>query len=356
VSVPPAQLVAGKTARVDDYPVDLAWSEGRLVVGGGEGQLALIDPASGAVRPLGTHAPGVLRLAVLGTPARLISAGQDGSVRRWDLAAETPEGQVVHRGTAWPEALTPSPDGRSCAFAAGRAVHVCDADGAPLHRFEPVGKGASLIAWRGRLPELAAAGQTSAWLCETASGRITQVDLEGGPLSLAYSPDGRVLAAGLQDGVVSFRYVATQKKSRMSGYDGKVTHTTWSANSRYLATAASGASTVIIWDFGGKGPEGSMPMQLGTHDDRIEALDFQPVGNLLASAGRDGRLALWRPGPGYKPSRDGQSRDGKGPLPQALDVHLLAGTPAVLRWSPDGRQLALAQADGRIAFFDVKAA
>jgi WD40 repeat protein len=196
--------------------------------------------------------------------------------------------------------------------------------------------------------ELAAAGQTQAWLCELAAGSVTQIDLEGGPVTLSYSPDGRVLAAGLQDGVVSFRYVATQKKSRMSGYDGKVTHTAWSANSRYLASAASGASTVIVWDFGGKGPEGTMPMQLGTHTDRIEALAFQPGGKLLATAGRDGRVALWHPGPQYRATKE-------GPLPQAMDVHLVPATPVLLRWSGDGRRLAVAQGDGRVAFFDAVA-
>ncbi len=232
------------------------------------------------------------------------------------------------------------------AFAQGRRVLVLDSSGAVTRAFDDVGRGASLVAWRGRMNELAAAGQTHAWLCRTDNGEVTQIDLEGGPVTLTYSPDGRVLVAGLQDGVVSFRYVATQKKSRMSGYEGKVTHTAWSANGRYLASAASGASTVILWDFGGKGPEGSQPLQLGTHTDRIEALAFQPGGKLLATAGRDWRLALWHPGPQYRAG-------GDGPLPQAMDVLLLKSTPALLRWSADGTRLAALATDGRVAFFEV---
>lgn len=349
MSAPAAALVPAGTAVFDDYPVDLAWlPDGRVVAAGGEGRLASFDARGGAAVPLGEHAPGLLRL-VVAAGGVLFTAGQDGGVRRWELAGAVGEPRVIHRGVAWPEGLCASSDGRSIAFAAGKALRVHGADGEAQRVFEPLGRGASLIAWRGRLPELLAAGQTTAWQCDTTSGKVVEFDLEGGPLTLACSPDGRVMAAGLQDGVVAFRVIATGRKSRMSGYDGKVTHTSWSANSRYLATAAAGASTIVIWDFGGKGPEGSTPMQLGTHDDRLEAVEFQPVGNLLASAGRDGRLALWRPGPGYKAPRDGQ-----GPLPQALDVHLLPGTPAVLRWSPDGRRLALAQTDGRLAFFDVR--
>ena len=137
----------------------------------------------------------------------------------------------------------------------------------------------------------------------------------------------------------------------MAGYDGKVTQVSWSSNSRYLATAASGASTVVIWDFGGKGPEGTVPQQLGTHTDRIEAVAFQPVGKLLATAARDWRLALWHPGPQYR-----VSPESGAPLPQAMDVHLLPAAPAVLRWSPDGKRLAAAQADGRVTVFAVEQA
>jgi WD40 repeat protein len=350
VNAPAARLAPGAVAGLTDYPVDAAWTpDGRLLVGGGEGELTVVDATSGSTNTIGRHDPGVLNVGVFGDHAA-VSAGQDGSVRRWAPGdGSDGKGTILHRGMGWPQSLSLSSDGRALAFAQGRTIRVHDASGAVLRVFEDIGRGASLLAWRGRMNEIAAAGQTHAWLCEIATGKVTQIDLEGGPVTLTFSPDGRILVAGLQDGVVSFRYVATGKKSRMSGYDGKVTHTAWSANSRYLASAASGASTVIIWDFGGKGPEGSAPLQLGTHTDRIEALAFQPNGKLLATAGRDRRIALWQPGPHYRPKSEGA-------LPQAMDVHLLESAPALLRWSIDGKRLAALQTDGRIAFYDVKGA
>lgn len=348
MSPPASRLVAGASATLADYPVDAAWTaKGELLVGGGEGDLTLVEASSGATRTIGRHDPGVLNVAVVAGDVAVISSGQDGSVRRWAPGdGSDGKGTILHRDKGWPQSLSVSHDGRAVAWAQGRSVRVHDAAGAPLRVFEDLGRSASLLAWRGRMNELAAAGQTHAWLCEIANGKVMELDLEGGPVTLAYSPDGRILVAGLQDGVVSFRYVATQKKSRMSGYEGKVTHTAWSANSRYLASAASGASTIVVWDFGGKGPEGSTPLQLGTHTDRIEALAFQPGGKLLATAGRDGRLALWHPGPQYRQASDGT-------LPQAMDVHLLKGTPALLRWSTDGTRLAVVQTDGRVDFYGV---
>ena len=335
---------AGPVATFDDYPVDLAWlSAERLVVGGGEGRVATFDAGSGELTALGEHAPGVLRLAPLAGGA-FVTSGQDGSVRRW---ASDGAQQTLHRGVSWVEALAVSSDGGLVAFAAGKTTQVHAADGTLVRKFDPLPRAPSLATWRGRYAEVAMGAGTQAWSCDVDTGRVTEFDLEGGAVTLAYSPDGRVLATGLQDGVVSFRNVATQKKSRMSGYDGKVTHTAWSANSRYLATAASGASTTVLWDFSGKGPEGSTPLQLGTHAERIEAVEFQPNDKALVTAARDGKLALWWPSPAYRVAREG------APLPQALDVQSFTGVPALLRWSPDGRRVALACTDGRLALYDV---
>jgi WD40 repeat protein len=349
VSGPTARLQPGAVATLADFPVDAVWTaDGKaLIVAGGEGELARIEADTGAVQLLGRHEPGLLNLALLPTQSVVLSSGQDGSVRRWSLdAGVAGSGEVIHRGVGWPQSLCASADGQLFAFATGRAIRVHSAEGALVRSFDDLGRAASLLCWRGKMPEIAAAGQTSAWLGEVATGKLTQLELEGGPVTLTYSPDGRVLVAGLQDGVCSFRYVATGKKARMSGYDGKVTLTAWSANSRYLASAASGAATVVIWDFSGKGPEGSLPLQLGTHIDRIEALAFQPGGKLLASAGRDRCLALWHPSPQYRQVKE-------GPLPQAMDAHSLTGVPALLRWSADGRKLAAAQGDGIVRIYSV---
>jgi WD40 repeat protein len=158
---------------------------------------------------------------------------------------------------------------------------------------------------------------------------------------MALSPDLKIVANGLSDGTINFRYLNLRKRSRMSGYEGKVAPLAWSANSRYLASASTGASSVVVWDFGGKGPEGSEPQQYAAHDQRIESLAWQPRGVLLASAGRDCRAALWRTGQ--------QNR-------KPLDVQLLDGPAGMMCWSPDGKWLAVSQESGTIRFFSLKLA
>jgi WD40 repeat protein len=98
---------------------------------------------------------------------------------------------------------------------------------------------------------------------------------------------------------------------------------------------------VVVWDFGGKGPEGSEPLQLEAHEERVEALAWQGAGAMLATAGKDWRLVLWRPGPGSR---------------KPLDIQLLEGPAGMMGWSPDGKRLAVALTSGTVRFFSLSPA
>jgi WD40 repeat protein len=155
----------------------------------------------------------------------------------------------------------------------------------------------------------------------------------GACLTASWSPDGRILATGMQDGAVHFWHVAADTQSQMKGYGTKVALTSWSANSRYLATAAD--QQVIVWDFSGRGPEGSEPLQLAAHTARLTQLSFQPLGPLLAVGARDRRVTLWRPALANQPQ----------------DADLLGDEIALLRWSHDGRQLAVGDRSGTLSLY-----
>lgn len=334
-------LVAGPVTAIEDFPAALAWSPDgtTLAVGGGEGGLYRLDAATGEAQQFGEHLPGVLQLAWQPKGRLLAGCGQDGATRLWDMDATAASPRTLQRSARWPAGLGWRADGQRLAFASGREALVFDADGSPLTTLAGHEVTLSHLAWRGR-DELLAAGNGGLYVDRVDTGAIEQFMVEGTPLTLSLSPDNRIAASGLADGTINFRHLNTRKRSRMSGYEGKVEHTTWSGNSRYLATASSGASSIVVWDFGGKGPEGSAPLQLNAHEDRIEALGFQPGGALLVSAGRDWRVALWRPG---KASRT------------ALDIQLLDGPAGTMCWSPDGRRLALTQPTGKVRFFSMSA-
>jgi WD40 repeat protein len=335
-------LAAGATARIDDFPVALAWTgdSQALIVGGGEGSIHRVQARDGAVQKLGEHGPGVLQLAFQPKGNLLASSGQDGSVRLWDATGDALVAHGLHRARGWPAGVAWRADGQALAFGAGKDVLVFDSTGKLQRTLGGHGAPLSHLAWRGRA-EIIACGNGALFVDNADTGAVEQFALEGTPLTLALSPDLKVVANGLADGSVNFRYINSRKRSRMSGYEGKVDQAAWSASSRYLATSSSGASSIVVWDFGGKGPEGSEPLQLNAHEERVEALAWQASGPLLASAGRDWRVVLWKPAP-------------KGGA--ALDIQLLDGAAGSACWSPDGTRLAVAQVSGKVRFFSLKAA
>ncbi|HEY1532694.1 MAG TPA: WD40 repeat domain-containing protein, partial [Polyangiaceae bacterium] len=59
--------------------------------------------------------------------------------------------------------------------------------------------------------------------------------------------------------------------------------------------ATGGDTTVNVWNFDEKGPEGTPPIQLVGHDAVCTALSFHPNDALLASGADDMQVLLWDP-------------------------------------------------------------
>jgi WD40 repeat protein len=337
--LPPARLDALWTVDVGDFPTALTWRPDgtQLIVGAASGELSLVAAADGARRAIGQHEIGVLAVAVRGDGARVASGGQDGAIAEWSL----PDGALLHRsspGKAWVEQLAYQPGGKLLASAAGKRVELWSEAGERLHAFEEHGGVVAAIAWNGG-KRLGAAAFGGLWLHSIEAGAYATEALpwKGAPLTLAFSPNGKVIACGMQDASVHFWRRPGGHHSQMSGYAAKVRETSWSANSRWLATG--GGQAVVLWDFGGKGPEGTRPLQLEGHTDRITALAFQREGGHLVSGGRDWRLSLWRP----------------ASTTQALDAHLLGAPICALAWSPDSRRVVAASENGEVSLYALAA-
>lgn len=336
MSVPGAQLRLRGRIDVGDFPVDAAWApEGdALIVACGDGALKLVrvEPQLEA-RSIGEHRGGALAVAWQRAGNTFATSGQDGEVRLWD--ARSLESRVLLSAAGWSEQLAFSDNGRLLAVATGRTLRIYEADGALRAEFDPHPGTIAALAWKPKLPEVAATGNGGMRLHRLdPRPAAREYPLKGACLTARWKPDGRLLAAGTQDGSVHLWYVAAGSESQMQGYGSKVIATEWSANGRYLATPAD--SAVIVWDFSGKGPEGSRPLELRSHSERIVALAFRPTGTWLVSAALDRRLLLWRVGAAATPQ----------------DAHLLADECTLLRYSRSGERLAVADARGGLSIFD----
>jgi WD40 repeat protein len=335
-------LAPRAAAEFDDYVVDCAWSaDGKsLAVAGGEGKVAL-GRATGdtlALEALGEHLLGTLALAWQPHGALFASAGQDGAVALWDAAG----GKEIRR---WKPAPTPtqalcfSPTGETLASAAGKTVTLWSAAGEKIHAFAPATTAAVALAFDRPGTDLGVAlnGELAVHRIDKTRYETRRYKWPGACLTVNFSGNGRFLASGMADGSLHFWNRSTGKDSQMRGYDGKLELVGWSDNSRYLASSAG--NEVVLWDFSGKGPEGTRPIVLNGHTERVDTFSWQPAGEHLVSGGRDWRLTLWRPNKATQP----------------IDVQMLDSEISVARWSPDGKRVAVGEKKGRVTIFDLVA-
>jgi WD40 repeat protein len=334
MSAAPGRLRPQPRIELGDYPVDAAWSgDGRtLVVAGGEGALLMLSLGT-APQVIGRHQGGALAVAWQAAGRLFASSGQDGIVRLWD--ARSLESSAIRSGNEWSERLAFADNGRLLAVASGRTLQLFDPQGQALHSFPDHAGAIAALAWRPKGGEIAAAGNGGVRIHRLQPQPDSRdYPWRGACLTASWNADGRLLAAGMQDGSVHLWNVASDDESEMPGLGAKVFATGWSGNGRFLAAAAAGA--LLVWDFGGKGADASRPIELQAHSERITALAFRPSGSWLVSAARDRRLLLWRVGAASEPQ----------------DAHLLADDCTLLRFSRDGARLAVGDARGGLTIYD----
>lgn len=162
--------------------------------------------------------------------------------------------------------------------------------------------------------------------------------------SVEFSPDGLMLAAAGDDGIIRTLYPETgAPRETITHHLPALCSVTFIGNNALLAIDRGGR-TASAWDI-------SCPWKLertlGSADgpspiaDRVTSLDFSPDGNILASGGgipsRGGEVKLWD----LTTSNAPRSFD---------EVHV--DTVTCVRFSPDGNRLACASADRFVRLID----
>lgn len=347
VSVPAFATPEGARWSFDagDHVAGVAWlPDGqRLAVAPSEGELAVLDRATGARRlTFPAHVDGNAAISASSREPWLATAGHDGKVRVWNCDS----GALVREleaGHPWVEQVAFSPDGTLLAATAGRILRVWDAAGELQIECADHDSTIAALAWRPDSRGIGTGCYNGAQLFRQQDGAWESAPYEelrwrGSIISLAWSPNGRYVGGGSQEATIQFWKLPYRvgEELFMSGYQTKVKELAWDKESRFLASG--GGEIITVWDVSGKGPRGRTPLQLEGHAGRVTALAFQGRGPLLASGGADGSAFVWDLQAGTRHRRQ---------LAPAAPI-------SALTWSGDGSALALGAADGTVCVWECR--
>ena len=295
-------------------------------------------PHDAVVRVLTGHTNWVIALAVAPDGGWLASAGNDTTVRIWDLDT----GQTLHILTGHTRGvlvLAVHPDGRwlvSTGF--DQTVRVWDAHtGQTLHTFSGHTSTVTALAVAGDGSWLASAGNDKTvriWEPTTGRARYTLTGHTGWVTALAVAPDGGWLASASADGTVRVWDAHTgDSLHTFSGHSSTVTALAVAGDGSWLASAGND-TTLRVWD----PTKGRARYTLTGHTNWVAAQVVSPVGGWLASASYDKTVRIWDP-------RTGHAR------------HILTRQTSGLRalaLSSEGDWLASSSNDGVVRIWDLR--
>ena len=280
--------------RMDDYVTSIDFSfDGRFVGASsvsGEGSVHDIE-GNGTV--FTAHNGDTTRIRFSPTSHEFATGGIDGAVRIWGSAGVL-VAEEVRKG--WCNDLAWRPTGGEVVGAVGRSVVRVLSNGFNGVKHEDLKTTAECVTWSSDGKRLFVGAYGGVFMFQGDSRAIKTFPWKGAPLVVRISADDKWIATGNQDSSLHCWKISNGSDLQMTGFETKVQHIAWNESSRYLANASF--DVISLWDFSGKGPKGSRPIELTGHTGRIVGIAYLRTNpDILVSGATDGGVCVWRPAP-----------------------------------------------------------
>ena len=178
-------------------------------------------------------------------------------------------------------------------------------------------------------------GTVGLWNCYSTEELGTH---QGAVYSVAFSPDGQMLASGSDDHTIKLWNLSQPDTNpKILKHEGKVMVIAFffSEDKKVqLLASGSGDKKVRLWNLLERDPQ---PTIFDQHEDIVNSVAFSPNGQILASAGDDKTIRLWNPS---QPDTD----------PKILENH--KKPVCSIAFNPDGQILASGSEDKTIQLWD----
>jgi WD40 repeat protein len=203
----------------------------------------------------------------------LASGSLSDGIKIWQIKTST-EVRTIREHESWVHSIAFSPDGKILASDSGglQTIKILNwQTGQELRTLGALSLGHSNLA------------KTVAIFSTFVAGHSNEIQ------SIAFSPDGKILASGSADKTIKIWDVKKGKEIRtLTGHSAGVESVAFDPDGKILASG-SHDKTTKVWDW----RTGEELCTLRGHGDSVQAVAFSPDGQTLATCSRDSTIGIW---------------------------------------------------------------